>query len=54
MPASGVRHRPLKRMSTEGTFLSKKILKKGGGNVYDRAMDVGLGRQLQDARINSR
>ena len=49
MPASGTKHRPMKtKTSIEGTFLSKRKLKKGRANVF-KAMHVGLGRQLKEA-----
>ena len=48
LPASGVRHRLLKRRSgIEGKFVKKKQ-KKGRTNVY-KTMYVGLGRQLKEA-----
>ena len=49
VPASGVRHRPLKRKSSmEGKFVNKKKLKKGRANLY-KTMHVGLGKQLKEA-----
>ena len=40
VPASGVRHRPLKRKSIEGTFVNKKIEKRRT-NVYKTACRFG-------------
>ena len=48
VPASGTRHKPLKRKSIEGTIVNKKRLKKGRKNVY-KIMHVGLRRQLPEA-----
>ena len=49
VPASDVRHRPLKtETSIEGKFVNKKKLKKGRVNVYE-TKHVGLGRQLEEA-----
>ena len=49
VPASGVRHRPLKRKSDiEGRFVNRK-LKKGRANIY-KTMHVGLGMQLKEAK----
>ena len=49
MPSSGARHRPLKtKTGLEGTFLHKKIPKKGAVNV-NKNMHVGLERKLKEA-----
>ena len=50
VPASGVRHRAYKRKNIKGTFVNKNKWKKGRDNVY-KTMHVGLGRQLQEAKL---
>ena len=50
VPASGVRHRLMKRKHIERTFVNRKKLKKGRGNAY-KTVHVGLRRQLQEAKL---
>ena len=46
--SSGSHHRPSKRKSTEGSFLSKRKSKKARGKFH-RYIHVSLGKELQEA-----